>query len=112
MPSLRLMPLEPLRHLIFIGIGCAHFDADRYERAARWVEAGVKASPESFWAERVLVAAAAHAGTKNEARRCARRLLRKDLNLTVTTAREAWPFTSAFMHRLGDGFAMAELPRA
>lgn len=109
---LRLMPFEPLRHLAFIGIGCAHFNAGRYERAARWVEAGIEACPESFWAGRVLIAATAHAGAKSEARRYARRLLRKDPNLTVTAAREAWPFTPAFMHRLGDGLAMADVPRA
>ncbi|GIL05693.1 MAG: hypothetical protein BroJett031_22130 [Betaproteobacteria bacterium] len=32
---LQLMPFDPLRHLAFIGIGCAHFAAGRYERAAR-----------------------------------------------------------------------------
>jgi AraC-like DNA-binding protein len=110
--TLRLMPFEPLRHLIFIGIGCAHFDAGRYERAARWVEDGVAAGPESFWAERVLIAAAAHAGARSEARRCARKLLRKDANLTVAVAREAWPFRPAFMERLCDGLATAGVPRA
>jgi AraC-like DNA-binding protein len=108
----RLMPLEPVRHLVFIGIGCAHFNAGRYERAARWVQDGVAAGPESFWAERVLVAAAAHAGARSEARRYARKLLRKDANLTVAAAREAWPFTPAFMQRLGDGLAMAGVPLA
>lgn len=110
--TIRLMPFEPVRHLAFIGIGCAHFDAGRYERAARWIQTGVQACPESFWAERVLVAAAAHAGTKAEARRQARRLLRKDRNLTVATARDAWPFPADFMHRLSDGLAMAGVPHA
>ena len=106
------MPLEPVRHLVFIGIGCAHFGAGRYDRAARWVEDGVTAGPESFWAERVLVAAAAHTGAKSEARRYAKQLLRKDENLTVASAREAWPFTPAFMERLGDGLEMGGVPRA
>jgi AraC-like DNA-binding protein len=110
--TLRLMPFEPLRHLAFIGIGCAHFNAGRYERAARWIEDGVAAVPESFWAERVLVAAAAQAGARSEARRHARKLLRKDASLTVAGAREAWPFTSAFVERLGEGLAMADVPRA
>ena len=67
--TLRLMPFEPLRHLLCIGIGCVHFNAGRYERAALWVRDGVAAAPDSFWAERVLVAAAAHAGAISEARR-------------------------------------------
>ncbi len=108
--TLRLMPFEPLRHLLCIGIGCVHFNAGRYERAALWVRDGVAAAPDSFWAERVLVAAAAHAGAISEARRHARKLLRKDANLTVGVAREAWPFTPSFMERLGDGLAMAGVP--
>jgi len=110
--TLRLMPFEPLRHLLFIGIGCVHFNAARYERAVRWIADGVAAGPESFWAERVLVAAAAHAGASSEARRSARKLLRKDANLTVALARDAWPFTRSFMQRLGEGLEAAGVPRA
>lgn len=109
--TLRLMPFEPLRHLLFIGIGCVHFNAGRYERAARWIEDGVAAGPESFWAERVLIAAAAHTGAKTEARRYARKLLRKDASLTVAVARDAWPFTPSFMRRLSDGLESAGVPR-
>ncbi|HKW55411.1 MAG TPA: helix-turn-helix domain-containing protein [Stellaceae bacterium] len=109
--TLQLMPFEPLRHLSFIGIGCVHFNAGRYERAARWIADGTAAGPQSFWAERVLVAAVAHAGARSEARRFARKLLRKDHNLTVAVAREAWPFTSSFMERLGEGLAAAGVPR-
>jgi AraC-like DNA-binding protein len=110
--TLRLMPFEPVRHLAFIGIGCAHFNAGRYERAVHWVRAGVEAGPESFWADRVLVAAMAHAEAGSEARRYARKLLRKDPHLTVAVAREAWPFKPSFMQRLGDGLALAGIPRA
>jgi tetratricopeptide (TPR) repeat protein len=110
--TLRLMPFEPLRHLSFIGIGCAHFGAGHYERAARWIGDGIATGPDSFWAERVLVAATAHAGSRSEARRAARKLLRKDANLTVEVAREAWPFKSHFMDRLGHGLEVAGVPRA
>ena len=108
----QLMPFEPLRHLLFIGIGCVHFNAGRYERAGRWVREGIAMGPESFWAERVLIAAAAHAGATTEARRYSRELLRKDANLTVAVARAAWPFPSGFMQRLGDGLAIAGVPQA
>ena len=109
--ALHLMPFEPLRHISFIGMGCAHFAAGRYDRAARWVESGVAASPGSFWAQRVAVAAAAMAGARGEARRMARHLMRKDPDLTVAEARQAWPFTPEFMSRLGDGLEIAGLPR-
>jgi hypothetical protein len=94
-----------------IGIGCVHFNAGRYERSARWIADGVAAGPQSFWAERVLVAAASHAGARAEARRAARALLRKDARITVAVAREAWPFRPGFMERLGDGLAIAGIPR-
>jgi AraC-like DNA-binding protein len=110
--ALHLMPFEPLRHLGFIGMGCAHFGAERYDRAALWVRSGVKAYPGSFWGQRIAVAAVALTGAQAEARRMGRQLMRKDPDLTVWAARRAWPFTPAFMARLGDGLEIAGLPRA
>jgi len=37
--------------------------------------------------------------------------MRKDPDLTVSEARQAWPFIPAFMSRLGDGLEIAGLPR-
>jgi AraC-like DNA-binding protein len=109
--TLHLMPFEPVRHLAFIGIGCAHFVAGRHDRAARWARTGVEASPDSFWGARVVAAAAAHAGARDEARRIVRELLRNDPDLTVDVARRAWPFPARVMDRLADGLAAAGLPR-
>lgn len=110
--ALHLMPFEPLRHISFIGMGCAHFAAERYDRAALWVRSGVEASPGSFWAQRIAVAAVALTGARGESRRMGRQLMRKDPDLTISEARQAWPFTPAFMARLGDGLEIAGLPRA
>lgn len=110
--TLQLMPFDPVRHLAFIGIGCAFFSAEHYERAARWVRAGIEAHPGSFWAARVLAAAAVRAGARAEARRVVRQILRKDPNLTVAVARTAWPFPLGFMARLADALETAGLPRA
>jgi AraC-like DNA-binding protein len=110
--ALHLMPFEPLRHLSFIGMGCAHFAAGRYDRAVLWVQSGVKTSPGSFWAQRIAVAAAALTGGRAEARRMGHQLMRKDPDLTVKEATQAWPFKPAFMSRLGDGLEIAGLPRA
>jgi len=57
--ALHLMPFEPLRHITFIGMGCAHFVAGRYDRAALWIRSGVEAYPDSHWAQRIAVAAVA-----------------------------------------------------
>ena len=109
--ALHLMPFEPLRHISFIGMGCAHFAAERYDRAALWVRSGVEASPESFWAERIAIAAVALTGAREEARRMGYQLMRKDPDLTISEAQQAWPFTPAFMSHLADGLEIAGLPR-
>jgi AraC-like DNA-binding protein len=109
--TLHLMPFEPLRHLSFIGMGCAHFIAGRYLRAARWAQAGVEANPDSFWAARIVAASAVHGGARAEGRRIVGRLLRKDPDLTVRVARDAWPFPPRVMDRLAEGLAAAGLPR-
>ena len=59
-----------------------------------WVRAA-RGFPGSFWAQRVAVAAAALTGARAEARRMGRQLMRKDPDLTVAVARQAWPFTPA-----------------
>jgi len=110
--ALHLMPFEPLRHITCIGIGCAHFAAERYDRAALWVRSGVEAYPQSHWAQRIAVAAVALTGARAEARRMGRQLMRKEPNLTASQARQAWPFTQRFMSCLGDGLEIAGLPPA
>jgi tetratricopeptide (TPR) repeat protein len=110
--ALRLAPVGPMRQIAFIGMGCAHFAVGSYAHAVRWVQSGTKAFPGAVWADRVSVAAAVHAGASDEARRMARRLMRKDPQLTVAKARKAWPFRTAFMARLGDGLALAGVPQS
>jgi AraC-like DNA-binding protein len=110
--ALRLAPVGPMQQIALIGIGCAHFACERYDRAARWVQSGTESFPGAVWADRVSVAAAVHAGARAEARRIARRLMRKDPDLTVERARTAWPFPPAFMARLADGLAAADVPRS
>jgi AraC-like DNA-binding protein len=110
--ALRLAPVGPMRQIALIGIGCAHFACERYDRAALWTQSGTESFPGAVWADRVSIAAAVHAGAKAEARRIVRRLMRKDPDLTVERARTAWPFPPAFMARLADGLATAGVPRS
>ena len=109
--ALHLMPFEPLRHVTFIGMGCAHFAAERYERAAQWIKSGVETYPESYWAQRIAVAAVALTGARAEARRMGRQLMRKEPELTAAQARRAWPFRPRFTSCLGDGLEIAGLPQ-
>lgn len=110
--ALHLMPFDPLRHLTFIGMGCAHFGAERYDRAALWIRNGIEAYPQSYWAQRVAVAAIALTGARAEARRMGRQLMGEEPNLTVARARGAWPFTPRFMSCLGDGLEIAGVPQS
>jgi adenylate cyclase len=110
--ALHLMPFDPLRHLTFIGMGCAHFAAERYDRAALWIRSGLETYPQSYWAQRVAVAAVALTGAGADARRMARQLMRKEPNLTIVRARQAWPFTPRFMSCLGDGLDFAGVPKS
>jgi AraC-like DNA-binding protein len=109
--ALHLAPTGPMRHIAFIGIACAHFACRRYERAALWARDGTAGYPGAVWADRITAAAAAHAGAHAEGRRVARRLLRKDPNLTVARAKRAWPFRPAFMNDLGRGLEIAGVPQ-
>lgn len=109
--ALHLMPFDPLRHITFIGMGCAHFAAERYDRAALWIKNGIEAYPHSYWAQRVAVASVALTGSRAEARRMGRQLMREEPHLTIARARRAWPFTARFMSRLGDGLEIAGLPQ-
>jgi AraC-like DNA-binding protein len=110
--ALHLAPVGPMRHIAFIGMGCAHFACGRYEQAARWVRSGTQAFPGAVWADRIAVAAVVHAGAKAEACRMARRLLRRDPRVTVDGARTAWPFPAAFMTDLADGLRIAGIPQS
>jgi len=110
--AMRLMPFEPFRHLAMIGIGVAHFSARRYERAARWISEGIKIHPGSYWAERMVIAAAAQHGAHDEARRRTKALLRKEPDLTIDIARKAWPHTPDFINRLAEGLERAGVPRS
>jgi AraC-like DNA-binding protein len=109
--ALYLSPLGPMRHIASIGMGCAYFASEQYEEAASWVQGEAQVFPGAVWANRVAVAAAVHAGAAGEARRMARRLMRNDPNLTVASARRAWPFPAKFMSRLADGLKLAGVPR-
>jgi tetratricopeptide (TPR) repeat protein len=99
--ALERMPFEPLRHISFIGMGCAYFAAERHERAAQWIRSAVEAYPGSFRRKELAVAAVALTGAKAEACRMARKLMRKDPDLTISEARLAWPFTPGLHVSLG-----------
>jgi AraC-like DNA-binding protein len=108
--ALHLMPFEPLRSLALLGIGCGHFAAGRFEQAALWGFSGLETNPDSYWGAQITIAASAHGGAKTEARRTARRLLKKDPDLTISEVERDWPLPPALVARLCDGLAIAGIP--
>jgi len=67
--ALRLSPLDPLRYLVYVGLGLAAFVAERYDDAIGWIEKALLENPEIVWVHRLLAACAAMAGEREQARR-------------------------------------------
>lgn len=67
--SLRLSPLDPLRHLAFVGLGLAGFVAGDYDEALAWIDRGLAERPNILWVHRLVAACAAMAGDADRARR-------------------------------------------
>lgn len=67
--SLRLSPLDPLRHLGFVGMGLAHFVAADYHSALAWINRALDERPGIIWVNRLVAACAALAGDMERAGR-------------------------------------------
>ena len=64
-----LAPADPLNFLCSIGIASAHFEAARYQDAARCYRRGLAEQPKAIWVNRLLAPSYALAGRKDEAKR-------------------------------------------
>ncbi len=93
-----------------IGIGGAHFNAERYEAAARWLRSGMREQPDSFWANRSLSVSYARLGERQMALDSLDTLRRFCPGLTVGQVVSAVPFRPDFLDRLGDGLSGLGLP--
>ncbi|HRY25087.1 MAG: winged helix-turn-helix domain-containing protein [Geminicoccaceae bacterium] len=67
--SLRLSPLDPLRHLSFVGMGLAGFVAADYPSALGWIDRALADRPGILWVNRLVAACAALAGDMERAAR-------------------------------------------
>jgi tetratricopeptide (TPR) repeat protein len=100
-----LGPNDPLDFFCSLGTGCAHFDAGRYDEAARWFTRGLAEYPPAVWVNRFRSAAFALAGRKEEARRSFAELTRAYPELTIGQIRSALPHTQNFRDRACEGLA-------
>lgn len=100
-----LGPNDPLNFFCSLGMGCAHFEAGRYDEAARWFTRGLAEHPPAAWVNRFRSAAFALAGRKEEARRSFAELTRTYPELTIGQVRSALPHTPSFRDRACEGLA-------
>lgn len=94
----------------FVGFGCAHFDAGRYDQAARWMQRALREQPSPIWVNRTLAVTYAHLGEHSAARQSLDALRRYCPDLTVNQVLVSLPFTPDFMQRITNGLGDLGLP--
>jgi adenylate cyclase len=108
--SLRLSPFDPMAFNCDMGIGCAHFIAERYDQSIFWQEKALMAHPSSSWIHRNLAPAYALSGQTAKAQESVRELLKGYPGITITDITRALVFSPGVLARIADGLRMAGLP--
>ena len=98
-----LAPTDPLNFLCSIGIASAHFEAARYQDAARCYRRGLAEQPKAIWVNRLLAPSYALAGRKDEAKRSFAELAHAFPDLTIAQVRAGLPHSSRLLDRLAEG---------
>jgi adenylate cyclase len=92
--------VNPIR---MIGIGCAHFDAGRYEQAALYKRNGLREQPAAAWINRTLSVSYARLGERLAALESIEALHRYSSDLTIRNIVSALPFRQNFLDRVAEG---------
>jgi adenylate cyclase len=93
-----------------IGIGCAHFDAGRYEQSAFWKRKALQEQPGTAWINRTLSVSYARLGERMAALDSLDALHRYSPDLTIGRIVSAIPFTRDFLDRVSEGLDDLGLP--
>jgi adenylate cyclase len=86
-----------------IGIGCAHFDAGRYDQAALWKRKALQEQPGTAWINRTLSVSYARLGERMAALDSLDALHCYSPDLTIGRIVSAIPFTRSFLDRVAEG---------
>ena len=100
--AIRLDPRPPNATRL-IGIGCAHFDAGRYERAALWKQKALREHPSTAWINRTLSVSYARLGERLAALDSLNALRRYAPDLTIEKIVASIPFAQDFLDRVAEG---------
>jgi adenylate cyclase len=98
----RLDPRPPNANRL-TGLGCACFDAGRYEQAARWKRLALQEDPGTAWINRSLSVSYARLGDRLAALDAVEALRRYSPDITITGIVSSLPFTQDFLHRVAEG---------
>ena len=93
----------------FVGIGGAHFVAERYDDAVTWIERALLENPHVIWAYRLLVPAYVKLVRMAEARKGIQTLIREYPDLTVSGVVSALVFSKETLNHIADGLLKAGL---
>jgi adenylate cyclase len=85
------------------GLGCAYFDAGRYEEAARWKRMALRDDPGTAWINRSLSVSYARLGDRLAALESIEALRRYSPDLTINKIVASLPFTQDFLNRVAEG---------
>ena len=85
------------------GIGCAHFDAGRYEQAAFYKRKALREEPGTAWINRSLCVSYARLGERLAARESIEALQRYSPDLAIGQIVTALPFRQDFLDRVAEG---------
>jgi adenylate cyclase len=108
--SLRLTPFDPMNFNCLIGIGNAHFAAERYEEALPWWRKGMVERPDLRWPLRPMVAALGLLGRISEAHEAVRQLRQGYPDITIAKIMAIIPHRGQYAHRYAEGLRRAGLP--
>jgi TolB-like protein/AraC-like DNA-binding protein len=105
----RLDPRRPNANRLS-GLGCAHFDAGRYEKAALWKRAALREDPGTAWINRSLSVSYARLGDRLAALDSIEALRRYSPDITIGKIVASLPFTQDFLDRVAEGLDNLGLP--
>jgi AraC-like DNA-binding protein/tetratricopeptide (TPR) repeat protein len=98
-----LDPCNPLNFMSSIGIGSAHFDAERYGEGAIWFARAIAEHPAAVWINRFRAPALLLAGKRDEAGKAFVELTNKYPDLNIKALRQAIPYRRNHWDRLAEG---------
>ena len=85
------------------GLGCAYFDAGRYEEAARWKRMALRDDPGTAWINRSLSVSYARLGDRLAALESIEALRRYSPDITINKIVASLPFTQDYLNRVAEG---------